>query len=231
MRLKRELVLAAITALALLPGRTAFAADDLDKVLRKLDASAANFHSTSADFEFDSVLTEPIPDTDVQKGTVYYERKDRAFEMAAHIREFNGKIVPKVYSYAAGVFKLYEKMTNQVTRFKKLNQYESYLMLGFGASGKDLEQKWDIKYLGSEVLDGVKTEKLELVAKDATVRKNIPKVTVWLDTDRAVSLKQIFYEGQGEYRVCNYFNIKVNQPLPNDAFTFKTDKQTVFVDR
>ena len=28
-----------------------------------------------------------------------------------------------------------------------------------------------------------------------------------------------------------YFNIKVNQPLPADAFTFKTDKQTILVDR
>jgi outer membrane lipoprotein-sorting protein len=200
-------------------------------VLRKLDAAAANFHSTSADFEFDSVETDPIPDKDVQKGTVYYERKGGAFQMAAHIRELNGKIAPKVYSYASGVFKLYEKLTDQVTRFNKLSQYESYLMLGFGASGKDLEKKWEIKYLGPETLDGVKTEKLELVAKDSTVRKNIPKVTIWVDTERAVSLKQIFDEGQGQYRVCYYFNFKTNQPLPADAFTFKTDSQTQFIDR
>ena len=41
-------------------------------------------------------------------------------------------------------------------------------MLGFGASGKDLAEKWDIKYAGEETVDGVKTEKLELVAKDPT---------------------------------------------------------------
>ena len=28
-------------------------------------------------------------------------------------------------------------------------KYESYLLLGFGASGKELADKWDIKYLGS----------------------------------------------------------------------------------
>jgi outer membrane lipoprotein-sorting protein len=126
---------------------------------------------------------------------------------------------------------LYEKLTNQVTRFSKVSQYESYLMLGFGASGKSLEEKWQIKYLGPEVIDGVKTDKLELVAKDPTVRKNIPKVTIWLDTERAVSLKQIFDEGPGQYRVCFYYNFKTNQPLPADAFTFKTDKQTVTVNR
>jgi outer membrane lipoprotein-sorting protein len=232
-----QLVFPALIALLLLTASAAMAAPtapnekEKDAVLRRLDEAAKNFRSTSADFEFDSVETDPVPDKDVQKGTVYYERTGSAFQMAAHIRELNGKISSKVYSYTRGVLKLYEKLTNQVTRFSKVSQYESYLMLGFGASGKDLEQKWEVKYLGPETLDGVRTEKLELVARDATVRKNIPKVTIWVDTERAVSLKQVFDEGPGQYRVCFYFNIKVNQPLPVDALTFKTDKQTVFVDR
>jgi outer membrane lipoprotein-sorting protein len=231
----RRLVIAVLMAVLLLAARMASAtpAEEKakDEVLRRLDVAAANFHSTSADFEFDAVETDPIPDKDVQKGTVYYERKGNSFQMAAHIHELNGKIASKVYSYTSGVFNLYEKLTNQVTRFSKVSQYESYLMLGFGASGKDLEQKWEIKYLGSEVIDGVKTEKLEMVAKDAAVRKNIPKVTIWLDTERAVSLKQIFEEGPGQYRVCFYFNFKTNQPLPYDAFKLDTDKQTQYVNR
>jgi hypothetical protein len=137
----RKLVVTALMAALLLAARAASAtpAEEKakDEVLRRLDASAANFHSTSADFEFDAVETEPIPDKDVQKGTVYYERKGNSFQMAAHIHELNGKIASKVYSYTSGVFKLYEKLTNQVTRFSKVSQYESYLMLGFGASGKE----------------------------------------------------------------------------------------------
>ena len=81
------------------------------------------------------------------------------------------------------------------------------------------------------MLDGVKTEKLELVPKDPAVRKNIPKVTVWMDTERGVSLKQVFDEGAGQYRLCTYFNIKINQSLPGDAFTFKTDGKTQYVNR
>ena len=46
-------------------------------------------------------------------------------------------------------------------------------MLGFGASGKELEEKWNITYLGQETLDGVKTDKLELVPKDPAIRKNL----------------------------------------------------------
>jgi outer membrane lipoprotein-sorting protein len=228
----KRILFAACLALLLTTGRAALAADDKERVLRKLDAAAASFHSTSADFQFDAVTKDPIEDIDTQKGTVYYERTGKNFRMAAHIREFNQKPVVKVYSYANGEFKLFEGgNTNQVTSYSKAGQFESYLMLGFGASGKELEEKWEIKYLGAETLDGVKTEKLELVAKDAAVRRNIPKVTVWMDVERGISLKQVFDEGPGQYKVCVYFNFKVNQPPPADAFTFKTDKQTTYVKR
>jgi len=63
------------------------------------------------------------------------------------------------------------------------------------------------------------------------VRKNLPKVTVWMDTERGVSLKQVFDEGEGQYRVSVYFNIKMNQPVPSDAFTFKTDKSPTHVEK
>jgi len=228
--MKRFFYLAALV-LAFLPGRAAFAADDLNTVLRKLDAAAANFTSTSASFEFDSVVTEPLPDKDVQTGTVYYQRKGTAFQMAAHIDKLNGKPAPKMYTYSNGALKLYDELTNQQRSFARAGKFESYLMLGFGASGTALEDKWTITYLGPDTVDGIKTEKLELVAKDPDVKKNIPKVTIWVDTARAVSLKQVFEEGSGQYRVCVYFNIKVNQALPADAFTFKTDKKTTYVNR
>ena len=227
---RRKFLLAASAALLILPLPAASAADDLQSVLHRLDVAAAKFHTTTADFEFDSIQTDPIPDKDVQKGTVYYERKGNAFQMAAHIHEVNGKPGFKVYTYSGGMLKLYEQKINQVTRIKA-GKFESYLMLGFGASGKDLADKWEITYLGSETLDGIMTEKLELIARDPTVRRNLPKVTIWVDADRGVSLKQVFDEGAGQYRVCVYFNFKVNQSLPSDAFKFKTNRDTQYIDR
>ena len=108
-------------------------------------------------------------------------------------------------------------------------KYESYLLLGFGASGKELADRWQIKYDGEEVVDGMKTDKLELVAKDPNVLKLFPKITVWLDTDHAVSLKQVFDEGQSVTRTCTYSHFKTNQGLPKDAFVLKTNKQTHFI--
>lgn len=227
-RYKALLLAGAATILMSLPA--SLSAQDKETVLKKLDAAAANFRSTSADFQFDSYQTDPVPDKTTQKGTVYYERSGKNFQMAAHIAEENGKPVPKVYKYAKGEFQLYEKIPDQVTTYKN-DKVGGYLLLGFGASGKQLEDKWDITYAGQEKLENITTDKLELVAKDPEVRKNLTKVTVWMDTSRGVSLKQLFDEGQGQSRVCVYFNFKLNQPLPSDAFTFKTDSKTQFVKR
>ncbi len=226
MILSKRLVFAAALALAMVPARSAFAAEDLQTVLRKLDTASANFRTASADFEFDTVTTLPIFDKDVQKGTVYYKRDPRNSQMAAHISEVNGRPVPKIVVSSGGTIKLYEKKVNQVTILTKLSQYQSWFMLGFGASGKELEEKWNIKYLGTEKIDGITTDKLEMTAKDPVVRKNIPKVTLWMDSDRGVSVQQLIDQGQGQTRTSHYTNIKVNHALPSDAFTFKTDKQT-----
>jgi outer membrane lipoprotein-sorting protein len=234
-----KFIFSALIALLLLTVCHAVAAtpapDQKDEILRRLDQAAKNFRSTSADFQFDTYITDPIPDQETQKGTVYYERTGKNFRMAGHIREENGKPVPKVYVISGGVVRLYELLIDQVTTLSKLGQYESWFMLGFGASGKELEEKWEIKYLGSEtLLDGntkIKTEKLEMVPKDPSIRKNLPKVTAWMDTERGISLKQVYDEGQGQTRVAVYFNIKVNEALPANAFTLKTTSKTTYVNR
>jgi outer membrane lipoprotein-sorting protein len=207
----------------------AFPAGNLQDTIAKLNQAAKNFRSTSADFEFDTNQTEPVPDTDVMKGVAYYERRGTSFQMAAHIQTENGSPIEKAYTYSRGVFKLLERgpEIDQVTTSRNAKIAE-YVMLGFGASGDELADKWNISDLGPEQIDGVETEKLELVAKDPEARKHLQKVTVWMELNRAVSLKQVFDEGQGLTRVCTYSNIKINQPIPKDAFTFKTDKNTQF---
>ena len=210
----------AVFLIALLPVASA-RAEDLASVLAKLDAAAKNFRTTSADFEFDTVMTDPVPDTDIQKGAVYYQRSGSTFQMAAHLQERNSRPAATAYILSGGVFRLSDTgKESDAKTYNQASKYESYLRLGFGASGADLRDKWDIKYLGKETIDGIATDKLELVAKDPNVLKLFVKVTIWLDTAHAVSLKQVFDEPDGTTRICNYTKIQVNQPLPNGAFSF-----------
>jgi outer membrane lipoprotein-sorting protein len=230
MQLRKEALFGVTLAFVLAPVPR-LAAQDLKSVLAKLDAASANFRSSTADLEYQNTITDPVPDTEIQKGVVYYQRKGSGFESGIHINQINGKPVPKFIVFAGGSLRVYDKMPDQLTVVKEAGQYESYLALGFGASGKDLTNKFDVKYLGSEKIGAVSTEKLELVAKDPKVLKYFPKITIWVDPTRAVSLKQVFDEGQGQSRTGIFTNIKINQPLPSDAFTFKTDSKTQTISR
>lgn len=223
MHLRTKLVLVAALAVGLLAARAAQAApqDDLKNVLDRLDVAAASFHSLSGDVQFDDITTDPIYDKDDFKGVVFYDRKGSAFRMGVHFSQHNGKPSTKAYTYVGGVLYLRESGSDQVKPYPQAGKFESYVMLGFGASGKELLAKWDIKYVGSEDIGGVKTAILELVAKDPDVRKTLSKVTIWVDPDRAVSLKQVFTTGASSFKGGLYSNFKLNQSLPGDAFTLK----------
>jgi outer membrane lipoprotein-sorting protein len=212
--------------LTLFSSRATRAADDTTRVLRELDSAALKFKTVIADFEWQGEQTAPFPDTETQTGTIYFKRNSSALQVSARIRLVNNKKVPKVLSYSNGTVTLFQKMTGELKVIKageRQGQLESVLLLGFGSSGKDIESKWDVTFLRQEALAGVKCEVLELVPKDPEVKKNVRRVTIWLDASRDVSLKQIFDQGDGMRRICIYSNFKMNSRLPIDAFDPKAD--------
>jgi outer membrane lipoprotein-sorting protein len=220
-----------LLTLALSSARQALVAEDLSRVLRELTAAALKFRTATADFEWRTDQTEPVPDTETQAGTIYFSRTNSAFQMAARIRIVNQKDVQKVltYSNSSGTATLYEKRIDSFRVFKagdRQSQLESVLLLGFGASGQEIESKWNVSYVRTEILTGIRCDVLELVPKDLEMRRSLAKVTIWVDASRAVTLKQVFDQGQGNQRTCVYSDLKVNTHLPRDAFNPKADVRT-----
>ena len=66
----------------------------LDAVLKKMDATAASFRATQADFEWDRYEKVINEVDDVQSGTIYYRRagKDKDIEMMADIKQEGGSV-------------------------------------------------------------------------------------------------------------------------------------------
>jgi len=231
-QLLRRLVFAVpLLFLAFAVAQPACAADGLQQVLAQLDASAKNFRSASAQFEFKNIQTLPVPDTDIMTGSVYYEHRGGSARMAAHVTQRNGRPYGAVYTYTGGVFQFYDKQLNQVRKLQNSANLAGYVSLGFGATGKELQDKFDVSYLGQETVDGVKTAKLQLIPKDPKTRNLFPKITIWIDPVRDVNLKQVFDEGQGMSRVCTYSHIEMNRSIPSSVFKFKTNKQTQFINQ
>ena len=122
-------------------------------------------------------------------------------------------------------------MIDQVTTFSKASKFESYLMLGFGASGKELAEKWDIKYLARRPSTASRPTSWNWWPKILRCARIFPRSPSGSIPRAASASSRYFDEGAGSIRTCHYFNIKVNQPLPADAFTFKTDSKTQYINR
>ena len=136
---------------------------------------------------------------------------------------------PKYVLFSKGLIKLYEPKPDQVTVYdlgKSRSDFESYIVLGFGGSGQDLQRQFDVTYMGEETVQGVNAAKLQLVPKSDRVRNNFKTILLWIDLDRGVSVQQQFFSPQGDYRLAKYSEIRINQKIPNDVFQLKTTSKT-----
>ena len=172
----------------------------LDEVLRQMDAASEKFKSAQADFRWD-LYERVVKETSTQTGTIYFMRDGALMEMGA-------KVLPpsaKVLEYRRGQLSLFDPGANHLILMAagaKQAQYESFLTLGFGGSGRDMAKAWTISDLGTEpISDGekmVSAEKLDLVAKDPGVRNMFTHIVIWIDPARAISLKQPCSEPSAE---------------------------------
>jgi outer membrane lipoprotein-sorting protein len=226
---KRMISLFFLLLLCLLPGHsqaqtTSPASNaDLQKVITQLNTAATKFLSAQADFTWDQ-YTAAVQESDVQSGTIYFERK-KGNRTAAYLKKDNGQDAPKTVVYSDGEVQLYEPKIKQLTILKagaNHAQLESFLTLGFGGSGKDLQANWKVSLLGNENMNGVSVVKLDLVPLQQKVLDMFPHVTIWIDPTQSISYKQIFYEPGGDKRTATYNNIRYNQPIASDIFDIKT---------
>jgi len=217
--------LALIIALLAITSNRGFAAD-LDKVLAQMDAASAKFQNAQADFVWDN-YTKVVDDHELQSGTIYFDRSGGQTQMAALIQKPSKKVVV----YKDSVLNYYDPALDQLNVFsagKNKAQYESFLTLGFGGSGKDLKAAWQITDLGPDNIGGVATEKLDLKSQTARDNAHIDHITIWVDPTRAVSLKQVFYYASGDSRTSIFTNIKYNEKkLPKGVFDVPMAKNTV----
>ena len=190
-----------------------------------MDAAAAQFRSAQADFTWDQ-YQKVVNETDTQKGTVYYRRTGKGdTQMAADIQSPDQKYL----LFTDGKIRIYQPKIQQVNEYdagKNRAEVESFLVLGFGGKGHDLQNQFDIRFEGNEDVDGVRTAKLDLTPKSARVKNMFDHIIIWVDATRSVSLKQQAFEPSGDYRLAHYTNIKLNSKIPDDVFKLHTSGKT-----
>jgi len=200
---------------------------DLERVLGQMDKAAANFRSAEAIFVWNQ-YAKVVDETDTQKGRIFFRRNGSDTQMAADVMEPDKKYVV----YSEGKVQLYQPKIDQVTVYntgKDKAAVESFLVLGFGGGGHDMLKSFDVKYVGTETVDGVETAKLELTPKSEKLRNTFAHILLWIDPARGISVQQQFFEPSGDYRLAKYSDIRLNQKIPDQAFKLKTTGKTKVV--
>ncbi len=194
----------------------------LPDTLKKMDATSVRFKSAQADFH--KVLTATFlgnKEETLQDGSLYVEGKGTQSQMGLLI---SGKGARKL-EYRNGNLRLFNPglgCYNNVA--SKAGQAESFLSVGFGGSGADLQKEWQVEDLGPETITSegkpVEVEKLGLVPKSQTVKNNFAKVTLWMDLTRGIALKQVLTSPEGDVTTAVYSNIRLNTSINKKPYAF-----------
>ncbi|HEX7287414.1 MAG TPA: outer membrane lipoprotein carrier protein LolA [Candidatus Angelobacter sp.] len=201
--------------------------NDLKALLAQMNNSAKTFQTAQADFQWDS-FQMVVKETDVQKGQMFLRRTSKGMDAALRVTSPDLKHVV----FKDCILSFYQIKIDQVTKRNACENradVESFMSLGFGASGDDLTKKYAVTMEGWETVQGVKTAKLYLVPREDKLKGSLSKIILWVDPSRSLAIQQQFLEPSGDYRLAKYSNIKVNGKVPDDAFKLKTTSKTTFV--
>lgn len=188
----------------------------LDKVLRQMDAAHEKFKSAEADLKWE-FFEKVVRDTTVQTGSTYFLHTTSGTEMGAVITQPSLKYL----HFGNGKGSLYDAVSKKTTPFdagKDRARVESFLTLGFGGGGKELENAWTIALQGNETVDGTPVVKLDLLPKDSSTAQTFTHVTIWVDPTRAISLKQEFFTPEKDTRTTYYTHIRYNTAVDTKKY-------------
>ena len=208
----------------------ALAASDpaLEKIIAKMDETAARFRTAEANFTWTTYNSVVNEESGRQTGKIYFQRNGNETEMAAEIDPPDAQQV----IFSQGKIQLYKSRTATVDVYDASahrDEFETFLVLGFGSSGNDMQKTFDVTYGDSEKIDGTDTVRLDLVPKSDKIKEHFPKIILWINPQTGISVQQKLMETDGDYRLAKYSAIQLGQKIPAKMFQLKTSGKTKVV--
>jgi outer membrane lipoprotein-sorting protein len=202
---------------------TAVAAPDtgLENILAKMDETASKFHTAQANFTWTTYNSVVNTESGKQTGKIYFRRVGNETEMSAEIDPPDAQKV----IFSKGKIQIYRSRTGILDEYNAgahREEFEAFLVIGFGSSGEDMRKSFEVSYDGEEKIDGTDAAKLDLVPKSEKIKKRFPEIVLWIDPKTGVSVQQKLVELSGDYRLAEYSNIQLNQKIPDKVFKLKT---------
>jgi len=167
--------------------------------------------------------TAVINEDNVDSGTVLLKRAhQRDMRMLVDFTQPD----PKTVAFQGHKVEIYYPKMATVQEFdlgKNRELLDEFLLIGFGTSRADLQEAYTMRLVGSETIDGQKTERLELVPKSKEVLRHLTKLELWV-ADNGYPIQQKFYQPAGDYMVFTYSGMKINPELADSALKLHLPK-------
>lgn len=203
----------------LIPVLCAFAAanvaraESVQNILSRMDQAAPSFHGMTANVEM-TTFTKIISDTTLDNGVLKIQRQ-KGKGMRA-LLDFSGEKDAREIAFLGNLIRIYYpnlKLYQDYDIGKNSDVLNQFLLLGFGSSGKELSENYEISVEGNENVAGQDTTKLLLIPKSEKVKDRLAKIEMWIPNGAGYPVQQQFYEPSGNFRKVSYSQIKINPPM------------------
>jgi outer membrane lipoprotein-sorting protein len=195
-------------------------AEDLQTILARMDEASLTFKAMTADVRT-TTFTKVIDETAVQNGKLTMQRQKGKGTRA--ILDFSSEQDSRVIWLFKNTVRFYYpklKLYQDIDVGKSSDVLNQFLLLGFGSSGKELTENYEMSSSGTETVAGQETTKLMLEPKSAHAKETLIKVEVWIPKGVAYPIQQQFFKPSGNYVTVLYSNVKLN-PAIKGTLEFK----------
>ncbi len=160
-------------------------------------------------------VTVVVNDKSTESGKIFVRRDDK---MRIEITAPD----PRTILRSGNDIFLYTPKIKQIEEYdlgKHRALVDSFLLLGFGTSGSDLQKGYVVTMLGEEEMDKRQVVKLELTPRSDDAKKQVSKIQIWLDESTWLpAQQQVFETGSGDYFLIRYTNVVRNPKLSDNEF-------------
>ncbi len=198
-------------------------AETADDILKRWDVAAKDFHAFSADLKQTS-FTKVVNHKSLQTAVMRLERTDKGvlgivrYKEEAHTIHFAGDTI-EIYNPVANQEDIYDAK-------KYSGAIRDALMLGFGASGKEVRNAYVVKEGVPEMVGSRKTTRLELIPKEKKAKDLAEKIELWIPEGGTNPIQAKSTEPGGDYEMFEYSNVKLlKPPLKDSDFEFESDQK------
>ncbi len=206
------LVLCALLCASSLP------AESTDAIVARMNEQAASFKGLSAHVNI-TTYTKVIDDKTDESGTLEMQRSS-VKDLRVLLTLTSGSDSHIVFLAHNMARVLEGKTIKDYDLGKNATLVDQFLLLGFGGSGKDLMDNYDINNAGTQKISDEETTHLVLLPKNPQVKEKLQKAELWIPVGKAYPIQQQFIEPNGNYRLTTYSNVTLNPPRKK-ALEFK----------